>query len=350
MSLRVSLVIVTLMSILAIGVAWVVENPPGGSSDPDLPFAYTIAPDDIRQIGIRVGEDQRTFLFEPVERVWYFQDPAGMPVSHTRFGGMTTLLSGPKVKRVLAEGVDNLAVYGLEEPSTVARLILRDGSQIAVELGDLTPDEESHYARMEGHSQVVLIDSSWGDVIKRLVSEPPFPKWRYTLNTDEVEEILFFDGNEVVRGISHREETGWVECDIPIGDDVPCTGSTPIDESEFLPYLDHLASPEFTGVEQIARTRDEVDAGEFGVTAEAPYLDIRITRETRPRVTEVDHVTMSLGNLTNGGEEMFVRTMEEPDVLRMDAGWGQKVLDLFTDRSFVADEQGASASGAGTTQ
>lgn len=339
MNLRISLVLVIVLSISGIALTWAVKNLPEASRAPALPFTYTIAPDDLRQINIKTRSGEMTFFLKPEERVWYFKDPADIPVNHDRFGGMTFLVGGPKAARRLQDQIENESVYGLDNPTMAMTLTLRDGSVVVVELGEKTPNLGSHYARIVGSPKLWLIDSSWGDVLTRLTDDPPFPNWRYSLNPANVKELIFLEGNEIVRGIAYHDDKGWVECDIIEGQPppVPCEGETPINESEFLPYLDHLANPQFQRVVKVAREVSEDDDELYGVSVNAPYIDIRVEEQTRARVTEVSHVTITLGELTPDGQGMYVRAMEEPDVAEVDADWGRKVKDLFSDRSFLED-------------
>ncbi len=336
MNLRITFSAVIVLSIIAVIATFVVESDTGEEQkQPELPFFYTLEPDDIRHININTDLGETDFTLVPDQRVWYFDDPAGIPVSHDRFGGMTFLLGGPKIQRVLQENVDDEALFGLENPDLVVDLALRDGSSITMELGDLTPDGNGQYARMVGFPQMVLVDSSWGQVISRLVAEPPFPEWRYTMSPSNVNEVLFFQGSDVVRGIALHEDQGWVECDIPIQNEVPCTGSIPIDFNGLEPWLEHMAAPVFEGVAQVARIPDEASAELFGITPDSPYIDIRLEAQRSPGITEVTHVTLALGNFSSDGSGMFVRAMEQADIAEVNAEWGRHVLEFFDDRSFV---------------
>ena len=336
MNLRITFSAVILLAVIALIATVIVQSDTGEEqSGPDLPFFYTLAPDDIRHISINTDLGKTDFMLQPDQRVWYFDDPIGIPVSHDRFGGMTFLLGGPQVQRLLKDEVEDEAIFGLENPDLVVDLGLRDGSSIAMELGDLTPDGDGQYARMVGFPQLVLVDSSWGEVISRLVAEPPLPDWLYSMSPSKVKEILFFQGNEIVRGIAFHEDQGWVECDIPVGDEVPCAGTIPIDYNGLEPWLEHIAAPEFEGVAQVSRSPEQATAELFGITPESPYIDIRLENSTRPGVVEVTHVTIALGDLSSDGSGMFVRAMEQPDIAEVGVEWGNRVLAFFDERSFV---------------
>ncbi len=336
MNLRITFSAVIVLSVIAVVATFVTQSGTGeGEKAPELPFFYTLAPDDIRHINIDTDLGETDFTLQPDQRVWYFDDPEGIPVSHDRFGGMTFLLGGPKVQRILQEEVEDESVFGLSDPDLVVELSLRDGSSLAMELGDITPDGDGQYARMIGFPQMVLVDSSWGQVISRLVSDPPFPDWRYTMSPSSVREVLFFEGNDVIRGIAFHADQGWIECDIPIQDEVPCIGTTPIDFDGLEPWLEHMSLPEFAGVAQVARSPEDATAELFGITPDSPYIDIRLEAPQRQGVIEVTHVTLALGDFSSDGSGMFVRAMEQADIAEVDAAWGKRVLDFFDERSFV---------------
>ncbi|MBI4219084.1 MAG: DUF4340 domain-containing protein [Chloroflexi bacterium] len=337
MSLRISLVMVIIASFAGIAVTWFVKNPPIGSAkEEDLPFFYTLSPDDIRKIRIKTtsGEEAFTATFEgdPERRqsIWYFDDPAGIPVNFDRWGGITFLLGGPKTQRVLKQSFDNPADYGLDRPSAEISMTLRDGSSRTLRLGRPTPDGGAHYAQMEGYEQLVLVDSSWGDVLARLVNEPPLPQWYYTFDIAKAHEVLFYLNNDVVRGVGYDDEKEqWFDCKLPIEGN-PCVGDKQVDKDRFTEgWLNLLASPKFTAVEKVARTIEEAKHEAYGLDLDAPYITVRIETVNPRGITEVTMTTLTLGDLTPAGTEMYVLANEQPTVARVEAEWGNQVKALF---------------------
>lgn len=341
MSLRISLVLIILVSYVSIAGAWLVKNPPFGTKDEaDLPFFYTLSPDDIRKIQVKTARADETFTATfPQEgsgsSVWYFDEPAGIPVNFDRWGGITFLLGGPKTQRVLAKSFENPSQYGLDRPTVQVTLTLRDGSLRTLRLGAPTPDRGAHYAQMEGFPQLVLVDSSWGDVLARLADEPPLPIWYYTFEVEKVHEILFYLKNDVVRGFSINDDTEkWVMCEIPIVGN-PCEGTKSIDGEKLKQALEVIAHPEFTRVEKVARSPEEVKVEQYGLDLTAPYITIRIETVKPNGVTEVTMTTLTLGKLTPDGAGMYVLANEQPTVALVESDWGMKVKALFEDEAIV---------------
>ncbi len=112
------------------------------------------------------------------DRYWYFVRPDGPKVDMNRWGGgVPLLLSGPKAERAIASQVtaDSLGMYGFRDPRMKIALSLVDGVTINVEVGDRTPDGKGDYVRVTDTTDVYSVDSTWYDVLERLVLEPPIP-------------------------------------------------------------------------------------------------------------------------------------------------------------------------------
>ncbi|MBM3959981.1 MAG: DUF4340 domain-containing protein [SAR202 cluster bacterium] len=336
MSLRISLVLIIVVSLAGIALTWVIKNPPIGSSkEADLPFFYTLSPDDLRQISITTPVGKKTFYATFVDdgrnvaSVWYFEDPAGIPVNFDRWGGITFLLGGPKTQRILAKTIDDPAQYGLNRPTAEITMTLRDGSVRTLILGAPTPDRGAHYAQLAGFPELVLVDSTWGDVLTRLVAEPPLPLWYYTLDKSKAHEVLFYLKNDVIQGVSFNDETKtWVLCDLPIAGD-PCEGSRAVNADRLNNFLSAVSAPRFTRAEKVSRSIEEARHGDYGLDLNSPYVTVRIEKQNRQGITEVTVTTLTLGNLTPDGKEMFVLANEQPTVARVTADWGKLIQAFF---------------------
>ena len=174
MNYRLTIALVILLA-LVIGITFVIVS--GGDDDPDrvrVPrlFFYQVDDDDIVKVVINYGGEELTFVADD-ERRWHFDTPAGEDVNIERWGGVTLLLSGPQYNRQLTTGAADLSRYGLDSPQTVITVGLKGIGDVNIRLGDKTPRGNNHYAQFQDLEPIYLVDSSWGDVIARLVTEPP---------------------------------------------------------------------------------------------------------------------------------------------------------------------------------
>ncbi len=334
MGLRLTLVLVIVLAWASVGASWVVKKAPFESDDPDPPFFYNLSPDDLRKITISAGDKSVSWVFRETERRWYFETPADVPANLQRWGGITTLLGGPKTQRVLRPEIDDPVKYGLDRPSLVISAVLRDGSNITLDIGSATANEGAHYARFVGNPQLVLVDSSWGNVLERLAVEPPYPNWWYTMDPAKAAEVLYFKENEVVQGYGISDDDGlWYVCDLPV-DGEPCKGTQLADEAAILATLQLIADHQIKGAVQLDLA-EQVEYEPYGATVNAPYISIRIESETRPNVTEVTRTSMTIGALTPDGKDRYMVANETTDLLRADAAWADRILAAFEGEPFV---------------
>jgi hypothetical protein len=327
MNLRLLLVLITVLSYVAIGLTWVITNPTEEVKEAQPPFFYTLAPDDLRTIEINTGEMKTSWSLREGTRRWYFDDFEDIPADLYRWGGITQLLGGPRTQRVLKQEIDDESLYGLDTPSASIAVTLRDGSRVKLILGDRTPDQVNNYARIEGYPQLVLVDATWGEVLERLVTEPPLPEWYYTLD-GQVREVILFDNNEVLRAYGYdRNAEVWSVCDLPLLTD-PCTGSQLADADALNAELEHFGNPKIGGAVALNLSEDS-EYEPYGTTVTSPYIAVRIENKTSRGVTEVTRLTMTIGDLTEDGKFRYAVANETSDVITVDAVWAERVLDLF---------------------
>ena len=329
MNLRISLVLVIILAWASVGAAWFVKSGTGEEDTPTPPFFYTLSSDDMRSITIATDADSITWNFNPENRRWWFDGMQDIPTNLTRWGGITTLLGGPRTQRVVRDSVETPEIYGLDDPELIISVGLRDGSDVTLRMGDTTPDGGAHYSQIVGYPQLVTVDSSWGQVLRRLVDDPPLPDWWYTLDPATVTEILLFVDNEIVSAYAVDDDIGWITCDVPI-DGNPCIGTRLADADAILSALQHFADRSINGAESLSVPLEDDRHEAFGTTENAPYVSIRV-EQRRPdtNITEATIVTMIIGELTPDGQDRFAVGNETSDIIRVDAEWAEGVLDWF---------------------
>ncbi|MCZ6538823.1 MAG: DUF4340 domain-containing protein [Chloroflexi bacterium] len=336
MNLRLLLVLITVLSYVAIGVTWFLTNPTVEVREPEPPFFYTLSPDDLVNIEIRTGDQSTSWSLREGSRRWYFNDLEDIPADLFRWGGITQLLGGPRTQRILSPRIDDESLYGLDKPNESITVTLRDDTEVTLFLGDLTPDEESHYARIEGFPQLVLVDATWGQVLARLVTEPPLPEWYYTLS-GQVREVILFNNNEVIRAYGHNRETGvWSVCDLPYVAD-PCTGVQLADGDALDAELEHFGNPKIGGAVAL-NLFDESEFEQYGTVQTAPYIAVRVENRVANNVTEVTRLTMTIGDFTDESKVLrYAVANETSDVITIDAEWAERLLELFFGEILVGD-------------
>jgi len=346
-NLRLLLLLVILVSLSSIVVTFVVTDQTVERVSIRLPFFYTLPESDIRRVEIVSPSGVMAFELDMVENYWIFEGDDAMPVDQKRWSGITTLLGGPRSQRQLESSFGEPALYGLEDPSTTVTIGLANGSSVRLLLGDVTPDRSGNYAQLEGFPQLVLVSSSWGEVLSSLISNPPIPQWRYELNVADVTEALFFIDNEVVGGFGLNLKTDtWRVCDLPLSGDAVCDGDLDLEDSTVLDPVRIFAAPEFIGVEEVGLITDKVQAL-YGLTTESPYATVRYEIELQPGLRQANSVSITLGDLTPDGTGMYAMANEQADVVVIDAEWGKQVREIFDLPANLAAAEPVTAEPAG---
>lgn len=167
------------------GVVYLVTRPEVVPEAPPEPrtFVWAFEMDEITAIVIelpRVGMKESFAKHE--DRQFYFDDPPGPRVDPQRWGGgIPLLLSGAGAERSGADAVvaedasdEQLAIFGFDIPSLVATVSRGRADTVVIEVGDPTPDGESHYMRVADSRDIYTVYFGWHDVMAGLVTDPPY--------------------------------------------------------------------------------------------------------------------------------------------------------------------------------
>ena len=138
------------------------------------PWLFKVDPGTIAHISVtHLGE---TVEYENTENGWVIKDGADTPVYMEKWSGTTLLLSGPRSSPdVVGRSVEDLSVYGLEDPQTRVTVTDYAGTRISFNLGDPTPDGQKWYAALAGDARLYTVVAIWCEVVSKLASEPPYP-------------------------------------------------------------------------------------------------------------------------------------------------------------------------------
>jgi hypothetical protein len=325
---RTSILLLVVLAMVA-GYVFFVQVSESPDSQDVPPWFYSIDINDINRIVIhRHGEAAAFVLGE--DNNWYFGEPEGLPVDIDRWGGVTLLLSGPQVRRVILEEPPiDLSPYGLDAPPIRIEVDLKDGETIPILLGDSTPDGVGIYAQMEGLPSIFTIVFGWGEVMARLVTEPPYPVWLYDLDTSAVIGIQLKTETETVNLI--KESEGW-----RLGDEE----QTPLNDSQVSALFDALQPPSSQAVVEFSAE----DISRYGLNEPSLSLIFQTKELLAGNIPSLDEIRMNLGHLTDDGEGYYGQSFQAegiPDVFQVNTAWVEAlraVADQISDT--VADAQG----------
>lgn len=181
MRLRNIVILTVILAVLG-GVFYIVSRPQPTTPPKSTVYVWLIEMDDIKHITLSLPREGLSQSFIKIPRgdqfPWFFDDPPKYsPVDKDRWGGgIPLLLSGPGADRIIYENAPEakLAEFGLTQPRLEITLTLKDESILKISVGDSTPDGNNYYVRAPGSNTVATVDSTWYEVLERLVKDPPY--------------------------------------------------------------------------------------------------------------------------------------------------------------------------------
>ena len=332
--------------------------------EPKSPWFYQVSFEDIISIEVSAGGNTERFLKNDQD-AWVFERLDGIPPSHTRWGGIVLLVSGPQTRRDLTSGpsgfeadfskvratIDDPTEYGLTEPNLVVKLGLTADRELEFRLGDKTTDGNHHYGEVIGFDELFLIADIWGEVLARLANEPPLPKWWVYRDPQTITEVNIYTGTSgepdgPFLRLQH-DDGEWFARNFDTDED-----NRPVDSDAWAEYLTLLGGPqEFEVEEYRVRSRDFLDWGMEFSGPEDPYdgksIEIRFSGTTERGTRFIDGVLFAFGNLTEDGLHYYatpVSNLAASPLIKIKADWADALFELVENVPY-ADVEEASSSG-----
>ncbi|MBI4496281.1 MAG: DUF4340 domain-containing protein [Chloroflexi bacterium] len=143
------------------------------------PYVWEVDMYDITHLDVTYQDKTVSMDWDTEQKQWHFRPESSFQgeIDQVRVNGIRLLLSGPGSKRKLeeAQGQD-LAPFGLTQPTVVANITVSSGDRYRILVGDATANGQSHYVFLDGQSEIWLVDYTWGSELARFVQEPPLAK------------------------------------------------------------------------------------------------------------------------------------------------------------------------------
>ena len=153
------------------------HEPPTPPAAEPRAYVWSVEFLDLQHLTISLPREKRSESFlKGADRQWYFDRQPPLPVDPKRWGGgIPLLLTGPGAERLLMREAppDKLTEYGFDEPSLEIVITLESGESLEAVAGDRTPGDDAFYLKRADSSDVYTVNSTWYEVLERLVLEPP---------------------------------------------------------------------------------------------------------------------------------------------------------------------------------
>ena len=308
MNVRLTVFLLVVLALIS-GAVYVVRIQPRTAEEPEKrPYFYKVNPDDITRV--EISHQGRTARFvKASDGVWTFAD-SGRQVDYKRWSGITFLLGGPRAESILMEQVDDPSRYGLADPRTVIVVGLADGRTFEFHLGDYTATGRHQYAMVSGSPQLFLIVADWGQVLERLVNEPPI-LYVYDIRPQDVESLELKLPDASVTYEKDKESDTWYLKDSD-GNQVP------LDEDRFQELFQNALKVQAYR-DRLYPTGREPKRSEIGL--DPPDLHIIVGLKTGAVVE------LELGKVEDGNQWAYLPA-DQPRYYLVPTEWVQKVKEL----------------------
>ncbi|MDC0035428.1 DUF4340 domain-containing protein [Chloroflexi bacterium] len=309
------------------------------SKEPPKPWFYQVSVDDMTSIRIDHEGISESFIKTP-SNTWAFDWDVLIPPAHNRWGGIAFILGGPQTKRDLTETttlIENPAQYGLDNPHTVVTIGLTLGRTLEFRLGDKTTDGMHHYGQIVGFPQLFLIADTWGNVLARLTTDPPYPEWYIDRPSDSISEINVFpkseDATKDEAQLNFKRQTDgtWEVTDYLVS-----TESRPVNKDKWQKLLPIIKGP--SGVKVAIHKVEDRDYSQWGLGDNSAAVEIRFRNKTEQGTTYTDGSLLLIGNIDPSGEYYYGKSSEEnasQPVLLFPKEWVETALGLYDDIPYV---------------
>ena len=298
-------------------VLWVPEGEeevPQAEEEPDLLIDAEVA--DVERVMIDMGPERLVLVQDPDpsggDALWRLAEPLEVPVSQSQVRSLVANLVRLKPLRVVAEEAENLAEFGLDEPTGRVSIRMRDGTAHTVLIGDEPPVQEGqsirHYATLEGTATVVILPSYLTDGLKWEVGDIRRKEVVALEDVDSVRGITVAQAHEVTDLEPAPERPG----ELPVDWQVVAPFHFPASTDKVMELLRGLRA---LRVEEFVEDYP-ADLAPYGL--EEPGFKVTLRVETAGGVREK---TLLGGNLADSeAQTMYVMTGDEPFVYKIKTG------------------------------
>jgi len=173
-------------------------------------------------------------------------------------------------KRLIEEQPIDMSIYGLDN-AFITTFISKEGKEISIEIGNLTPKQDSYYVRRLGMSEVYTIDSYKGDTLRYgkfdLLSKNLYGT--EAISAEDVKSMTFSKAGEIIFSAEQKPSSAdWL-----ITGPIPERDANMAELSKFLSWVSTFRAKKF--VEE-----DPTDLKAYGLDSPKYVFDYTINDET----------------------------------------------------------------------
>jgi hypothetical protein len=171
------ILILSVLLILLAGATYLFLKVESGGKADNRPIVWSVDERTIERIRVQLPREGRSVaFFKDKDDKWFFEDKDELAVDTKRWGGIVQLVSEPKSKRMIAEKMDDLTQYELNNPRMIVTLTIQNRKEpLEILFGRQTPQGDQYYVKLKNSPPLYIMHDTYCEVLMRLAQEPPFP-------------------------------------------------------------------------------------------------------------------------------------------------------------------------------
>lgn len=143
------------------------DEPAGGADAAKSPKILSLAEADITRIEIR-HRDAEVTRVDRDGSSWKITSPEPLPADRDAVNGLVSAAASVTADKIIEEKPADLAAFGLQAPSSVVTITLKDGKSRTLKIGDDAPVGGAAYVQVDGDARVFTLASFSKSAIDKL--------------------------------------------------------------------------------------------------------------------------------------------------------------------------------------
>lgn len=115
---------------------------------------YEVDSDNIVKVGVKTADEEYSVMKNGEK--WELSNGSGLRINDSKIQSLVYSCSAISASKIMSENPEDVAAYGLDEPSSVVDIYLEDGSVKTVLVGSTTLDKASGYIKLADSSAIYL--------------------------------------------------------------------------------------------------------------------------------------------------------------------------------------------------
>ncbi|MDP4267648.1 MAG: DUF4340 domain-containing protein [Bacteroidota bacterium] len=167
------------------------------SSPSNTQKIFDISQDQVSSVEVKTPESKYEVKKEDKHYSLFIPEEVGSYESYLE--GIVTGATGISYQMIISENEQNLAQFGLDNPSNIVTINLKDGSKKVLQIGKGTPTQDGFYVKEEGKNIIYKVDASTAGTLQKNIND--------IINKNVLAIFNTTDSNKIVLTVNGQAKT-----------------------------------------------------------------------------------------------------------------------------------------------